>query len=48
LSLPIVYEQWRSCAELEAFRGAGPDDDLSSMILSADVARHEIASSVPA
>jgi quinol monooxygenase YgiN len=42
-----VYERWQSEAELEAFRGSGPDDDLGSMIVSANVARHYIASSGP-
>ena len=43
-----VYEQWESEAQLEAFRGSGPDDDLGSMIIRADVARHRIATSGPA
>jgi quinol monooxygenase YgiN len=43
-----VYEVWDSEDELEAFRGAGPGDDLSADIVSADVQRHQIASSGPA
>ena len=43
-----VYEVWDSEAELEAFRGEGPGDDLSSVVVGADVARHQIASSGPA
>jgi quinol monooxygenase YgiN len=42
-----VYEAWESEAVLEASRGSGPDDDLSSMIVRADIARHQIASSGP-
>lgn len=40
-----VYEEWESEAQLEAFRGAGPGEDLSSLIVRASVARHRIASS---
>jgi quinol monooxygenase YgiN len=40
-----VYEQWETEAELEAFRGEGPDSDLGSDIVSADVSRHEVSSS---
>ena len=43
-----VYEQWQSESELETFRGAGPGDDLSSMIVSAEVSRHHIDRSGPA
>jgi quinol monooxygenase YgiN len=43
-----VYEQWESESELEAFRGAGPGPELRSMIVRAEVARHQIASSGPA
>jgi quinol monooxygenase YgiN len=43
-----VYEQWSSAAELEAFRGSGPEQEQQAQIRSADVARHEIASSGPA
>jgi len=43
-----VYEQWETEAELEAFRGAGPDSDLNSDIVSADVSRHQVSSSGPA
>lgn len=40
-----VYEQWDSVAAVEAFRGSGPDDDQSAVIVSAAVFQHEIASS---
>jgi quinol monooxygenase YgiN len=43
-----VYEQWETEAELEAFRGEGPDSDLGSDIVSADVSRHQVSSSGPA
>ncbi len=32
-----VYEEWRSRAELLAFRGSGPNDDLRTQILRIDV-----------
>ncbi|ADB51487.1 putative quinol monooxygenase [Conexibacter woesei] len=39
-----VYERWESDAELEAFRGAGPDDDgLAARILGADVSKHRVS-----
>ncbi len=43
-----VYEQWESEAQLEAFRGEGPGEDLTADIVSADVSRHHIGSSGPA
>ena len=43
-----VYEQWETEAELEEFRGEGPDSDLGSDIVSADVSRHQVSSSGPA
>jgi quinol monooxygenase YgiN len=43
-----VYEQWESEAQLEAFRGDGPGEDLSADIVDADVSRHQVASSGPA
>ena len=42
-----VYEEWESEAALMAFRGAGPEQDLSSVIVCATVSQHEIASSGP-
>ncbi|MGH7342179.1 MAG: putative quinol monooxygenase, partial [Candidatus Rokuibacteriota bacterium] len=35
-----VYEEWESQEALLAFRGAGPDEGLTSSIVRADVARH--------
>ena len=40
-----VYEEWESEEALMAFRGDGPDDDLSSSIVKADVAKHIVLSS---
>ena len=37
-----VYEEWDSAAELEAFRGSGPDSDLSDLIVRAEVSEHEV------
>ena len=38
-----VYERWSSPAELEAFRGCGPDDDQQSAILDASVAEYDVS-----
>lgn len=43
-----VFERWETAEQLEAFRGAGPGDDLSADIVAADVARYEISSTGPA
>jgi quinol monooxygenase YgiN len=43
-----VYESWETEADLEAFRGEGPDSDLTSDIVRADVSRHHVSSSGPA
>ena len=43
-----VYEEWESEEALLTFRGDGPDQDLSSSIVRADVARHVVSSSGPA
>jgi quinol monooxygenase YgiN len=43
-----VYEEWESEAALLAFRGSGPDADLMTLIVRAEVARHVVASSGPA
>ena len=42
-----VYEEWDSEEALLTFRGEGPGEDLTAVIVRADVARHEIASSGP-
>jgi quinol monooxygenase YgiN len=42
-----VYEEWESEEALLAFRGAGPESDLSSNIVRAEVARHIVSSSGP-
>jgi quinol monooxygenase YgiN len=43
-----VYEEWESEEALLAFRGDGPDQDVGSSILRADVFRHVISSTGPA
>ena len=43
-----VYEEWESEEALLAFRGDGPEHDLSSSIVRADVSRHVVSSSGPA
>jgi len=42
-----VYEEWESEEALLTFRGAGPDEGLTSSIVRADVSRHVVASSGP-
>ena len=39
-----VYERWTSDADLERFRGDGPDDEQASQIRSADVKKYRISS----
>ena len=43
-----VYEEWESEEALATFRGAGPDHELLSSIVRADVSRHVVSSSGPA
>jgi quinol monooxygenase YgiN len=43
-----VYEEWDSEAELEAFRGAGPGEEMTQVIERAEVSRHHVESSGPA
>ena len=43
-----VYEEWESEEDLVRFRGSGPDQDLSSHIVRANVRRHAVSSSGPA
>jgi quinol monooxygenase YgiN len=43
-----IHEEWDSEAELEAFRGDGPEPDLAADIVHADVTRHCVVSSGPA
>lgn len=42
-----VYEEWESEKALLAFRGSGPDADLSSLIVRAEVMRHIVSASGP-
>ena len=37
-----VYECWTDRAALKAFRGDGPDDELSALIVSANVREFEV------
>ena len=37
-----VYEEWESREALEAFRGSGPGEDLSALILRAEVSEHVV------
>jgi quinol monooxygenase YgiN len=43
-----VYEEWESEEALMAFRGDGPDQELQSSILRADVVRYVVSSTGPA
>ena len=43
-----VYEEWESEKALLDFRGSGPDNDMWSAIVRAEVFRHVISSSGPA
>lgn len=38
-----ILERWETQAAVEAFRGAGVDDDQAAIILSASVAEYEVA-----
>lgn len=40
-----VYEEWETEEALLAFRGDGPGEDLSSVIVRAEVSRHVVSSS---
>lgn len=37
-----VLERWASVADVEAFRGSGPDDDQAAAILDAQVMQYEV------
>lgn len=37
-----VYEAWSSASALAAFRGSGPGDDLSALIVKAAVTEHHL------
>lgn len=39
-----IYEEWESAEALAKFRGSGPGDDLSALIVRAEVHEHEIPS----
>ncbi|UYP18986.1 antibiotic biosynthesis monooxygenase [Rhodococcus sp. Z13] len=38
-----VYERWDSQADLESFRGSGPDEEQTGMIRSMAVAEYHVA-----
>lgn len=38
-----VLERWESHAALQAFRGSGPDDDLSALITGYDMGEYDVA-----
>lgn len=38
-----VLERWESHAALQAFRGGGPDDDLSALITGYDMGEYNVA-----
>lgn len=37
-----VFERWQGRAELDAFRGDGPDDEQGESILDAEVAEYDV------
>jgi hypothetical protein len=43
-----VYEEWETDSKLDAFRGAGPGQELAVDIVHADVSRYRISASGPA
>jgi quinol monooxygenase YgiN len=43
-----VHEEWESEEALLRFRGAGPDGQMWSAVVRAEVSRHIVASSGPA
>jgi hypothetical protein len=42
-----IYERWETDAELEAFRGSGPDADTAARIVSAEVRKYPISALTP-
>ena len=43
-----IYEEWDSENALLAFRGDGPDDGMTNLIIDAQVRRHVVSGSGPA
>lgn len=39
-----IFERWKSRTSLEKFRGNGPGDDLSSLIIGAEVGEFNVKS----
>lgn len=42
-----IYERWTDRAALQAFRGDGPDDTLSSLLVSADIDEFDVLPTQP-
>ena len=42
-----VVERWESQADVETFRGSGPSDEQSTVMLSAAVSEYDIADARP-
>jgi quinol monooxygenase YgiN len=42
-----VYERWTDRPALKAFRGDGPDDELTALIVSADLREFEVQPGEP-
>ena len=38
-----VFERWDARESVEAFRGSGPDEDQSDMIVSASVSEYDVS-----
>jgi quinol monooxygenase YgiN len=38
-----IFERWETQAAVEAFRGSGPSDEQSAVMLSASVAEYDVA-----
>lgn len=38
----VIFERWESRAAVEAFRGTGPGDEQSAMILDASVTEYDV------
>lgn len=43
-----VYEEWDTAADLDLFRGNGPQDTVTANIARSEVSRHQVTASGPA
>ena len=43
----VVLERWESRDSVEAFRGSGPSDDQTAVIVSASVTEYDVAGERP-